>query len=164
MNLTVNMQIATEHERPPPSSAIEQWATAAVTGAISEHKKAAELTIRIVDTVEITQLNHQYRGKDLPTNVLSFPADLPDYIDLPLLGDLVICASVVETQAQQQNKTSQAHWAHMVIHGTLHLLGYDHINDDDASIMEQLEIDILSSLNFANPYIIHDNHLPKTLP
>ncbi len=160
MNLCVDLQIATEDDDHPPPSQIEQW----VAAAINHHaqlpsidqafKDAAELTVRIVDTAEITQLNSDYRNKNQPTNVLSFAAELPEHIQLPLLGDLVICAAIVRKEAREQNKTLQAHWAHMVIHGSLHLLGYDHIDDGDADIMEALEVNILASLNIANPYTI----------
>jgi probable rRNA maturation factor len=111
-----------------------------------------ELTIRLVNKNESQQLNAQYRNKDKPTNVLSFPFEVPAGIELNLLGDLIICADIVEKEAIEQNKTLTAHWAHMVIHGCLHLLGYDHIDDTDAQNMEALEIDILAKLGFNNPY------------
>lgn len=111
-----------------------------------------ELTIRIVDSEEIQSLNREYRGKDKPTNILSFPSDLPDFVDLPLLGDLVICLSIIESEAIEQEKLLEAHWAHIIIHGCLHLLGYDHINDEDANIMEPLETQILNTLGYKDPY------------
>ena len=150
MNLSVDVQIANDEDDHPPPSSIEQW----VAAAIGQRMTEAELTVRIVDEAEITQLNSDYRGQHKATNVLSFPAEIPDHIDLPLLGDLVVCASVVENEARKQHKKSLHHWAHMIIHGTLHLLGYDHIEDDEAEIMERLEIDILASLNIADPYTI----------
>ena len=116
----------------------------------------AEISIRLVDREESQALNRDYRQKDKPTNVLSFPADLPEIVDLPLLGDLIICASVVEQEAKEQDKASTAHWAHMVIHGTLHLLGYDHIDNHEAEAMEALETDILATLGIACPY--HSSH------
>ena len=112
----------------------------------------AELSIRIVDEAESADLNHTYRHKSGPTNVLSFPCEVPDGVPLDLLGDLVICAPVVAREAQAQGKASEAHWAHMVIHGVLHLRGYDHIDTAEAERMEALEIDILSRLGYPNPY------------
>ena len=157
MNLTVDVQIATEDDDHPPPAQIEQW-IAATLNSQTATADTTELTVRIVDEAEITQLNSTYRNKASATNVLSFPAELPDHIQLPLLGDLVICAAVVRREALQQNKPCQNHWAHMVIHGSLHLLGYDHIDDHDAEIMEALEINILSSLNIGNPYIVNDSN------
>lgn len=158
MNVSVDLQIATEEEDQPPPAKLHQWVASALAYAQPANSQstapAPELTIRIVDEAEITALNRDYRNKDQATNVLSFPADLPDYIDLPLLGDLVICPAVVKREAEQQHKTIQDHWAHMVIHGTLHLLGYDHTEDDEAEIMESLEIDTLATLQIANPYTL----------
>ncbi|MGL5337628.1 MAG: rRNA maturation RNase YbeY, partial [Aeromonas veronii] len=94
-----------------------------------------------------------YRGKDKPTNVLSFPFEAPPGLELPLLGDLVICRQVVEREAEEQGKPLMAHWAHMVVHGSLHLLGYDHIEDEEAEEMEALERDIMQELGFADPYL-----------
>ena len=112
-----------------------------------------ELSVRIVDTAEGREINHQFRGKDYATNVLSFVAEIPEGIlDIPLLGDLVICAPVVEREAQEQNKQLQAHWAHMVIHGCLHLLGYDHIDEQEAQEMEELEQQLMAQLGYADPY------------
>lgn len=120
------------------------------------HEDAAyqrpELCIRVVDEAESMTLNSEYRGKNSPTNVLSFGAELPPGVELELLGDLVICAQVVEREAREQDKTPTAHWAHMVVHGCLHLLGYDHIEDADAEIMEALETRILLALDFPAPY------------
>lgn len=116
----------------------------------------AEVTIRIVDEDESRELNHQYRGKNKPTNVLSFPMELPEELagemEDGLLGDLVICAPVVAREAAEQNKPLPHHWAHMVIHGMLHLQGYDHIEDDEAEEMESLEIKLLQQLGIENPY------------
>lgn len=111
-----------------------------------------ELTIRIVDEKESAELNEQFRHKTGSTNVLSFPFAAPPEVELNLLGDLVICADVVKQQANEQNKQELAHWAHMVVHGTLHLLGYDHLTDADATIMEAKEIQILSQLGYSDPY------------
>ena len=117
----------------------------------------AEITVRIVGAEEGQQLNRDYRKKDYATNVLSFPADVPDeLLDIPLLGDLVICVPVVEREAQEQAKTSEAHWAHLVIHGCLHLLGYDHIEDEEAEEMEALEKELLAELGHPDPYADHE--------
>ena len=118
------------------------------------------LAVLLTDDAAIRRLNAQWRDIDKPTNVLSFPADLPAELNLPLLGDIVICSAVVEREAVEQHKVSNAHWAHMVIHGTLHLLGYDHIDDDEAEFMESREIEILSALNFPNPYLSEIDDLP----
>ena len=150
MSITLDLQLATSAENLPSEDLFQQW----VDAALSAYNKPFELTVRIVDIDESQALNKQYRDKDKPTNVLSFPFEVPDGIDLPLLGDLVICADVVTKEAAEQNKTEQAHWAHMVIHGCLHLLGYDHITEQEADEMESLEIDILSKLGFNNPYLI----------
>lgn len=124
---------------------------------LPEFQAMSELTVRIVDEAESQQLNHDYRGKNKPTNVLSFPFEvpegLPEDVDFPLLGDLIVCAQVVNREAQEQNKTAEAHWAHMLLHGCLHLLGYDHIEDGEAEEMESLEIKILQKMGFPNPYI-----------
>lgn len=112
-----------------------------------------QLTVRIVGEDEISQLNQVYRNKQGTTNVLSFPADLPQEINVPLLGDIVVCAAVVSKEAQVQHKPLMHHWAHMVVHGVLHLLGYDHGNDEEAELMESLETDLLSHIGIPNPYI-----------
>ncbi len=150
MAYCVDLQIATQTTDDLPS---EQDFNLWFKQAVSPFCKQAEITIRIVDTEESQTLNHTYRGKNKSTNVLSFPFEAPIGVELDLLGDLVICRDVVEQEAQQQNKTSQAHWAHMVIHGSLHLLGYDHIDDDEAEEMEALENSILRELGFENPYL-----------
>ncbi len=132
----------------PADTALQQWATAALTGL----RQRAEIAIRIVDETESAALNRDYRQKHYATNVLSFPSELPESCEPPILGDLAICAAVVAREAQEQHKSLAAHWAHMVIHGCLHLLGFDHIEDDDAEDMEAREIAILHTLGFANPY------------
>ena len=108
--------------------------------------------MRLVDTEEMAVLNETYRGKKGATNVLSFPADLPAGLPLPLLGDIVICAPIVRDEATQQGKSQNAHWAHMTVHGTLHLLGYDHMEEQEAEHMEALESTILNELKYACPY------------
>mgnify|MGYP003088765247 FL=1 len=148
--MIIDLQIACEQETGLPTvEQIEQWATAAVQPQSDE----VEMTVRIVDEAESHELNLNYRGKDRPTNVLSFPFECPDEVELPLLGDLVICRQVVEREAQEQDKPVMAHWAHMVVHGSLHLLGYDHIEDDEAEEMESLETQIMTGLGFAEPYL-----------
>ncbi len=148
--MIIDLQIACEQETGLPTlEQIEQWATAAVQPQSDE----VEMTVRIVDEAESHELNLNYRGKDRPTNVLSFPFECPDEVELPLLGDLVICRQVVEREAQEQEKPLMAHWAHMVVHGSLHLLGYDHIEDDEAEEMESLETQIMTGLGFADPYL-----------
>lgn len=145
--LTVDLQNVYEGSGVPEPKLFQTWAQAAWQG-----EQDSEVTIRIVGALESQALNHEYRGKDKPTNVLSFPFEAPAGITVPLAGDLIICAPVVEKEAHEQHKTSEAHWAHMVIHGMLHLQGYDHIEDNDAEVMEALEIRLLSQLGFNNPY------------
>ncbi|NQZ80998.1 MAG: rRNA maturation RNase YbeY [Colwellia sp.] len=148
MTIELDLQIACNADNLPSIEQFQLW----VDTALSSYNKDFELTIRLVDIKESQSLNYQYRHKDKPTNVLSFPFEVPEGIDLNLLGDLVICTDVVSLEATQQNKTLIAHWSHMVIHGCLHLLGYDHIDDDDARVMETLEIKLLSNLKITNPY------------
>ncbi len=132
----------------PPASDFEAWA-----GAALGHRTAdTQITIRIVDKEEGAALNQRWRGKDSPTNVLSFPCEGLEQIAPELLGDLVICAPVVKREAMEQDKSEEAHWAHMTIHGILHLLGYDHENNEEAVRMEAIETEILAGLNFADPY------------
>lgn len=150
MTITLDLQIAYEAEDLPAVNEFQQW----VDNCLLNYNKNFELTIRVVDNNESQALNLQYRNKDKPTNVLSFPFEVPEGIELDLLGDLVIAADVVKTEAQEQNKQLQAHWAHMVTHGCLHLLGFDHISDDEAQEMEAIEIEKLSALGFKNPYSI----------
>jgi len=148
--ITLDLQIAINNsDALPTQEQFQSW----VDAALAHTEKAWELTIRIVENNESRQLNSDYRGKDKPTNVLSFPFEVPEGIELPLLGDLVICAQVVEQEAIEQGKPSAHHWAHMVIHGCLHLLGYDHIEDNEAEEMEALEIELLKKLAISNPYL-----------
>ncbi|CAD6874895.1 rRNA maturation RNase YbeY [Methylomonas fluvii] len=146
----IDMQIATSAPHPELGQ-FQQWADAAL--AIFEDGADSELVIRLVDAEEISELNQQYRHKSGPTNILSFPFEAPAGMDMDLLGDLVICAPLIAQEASQQNKLAEHHWAHITIHGVLHLLGYDHIEDQDAEQMEALEIEILSKLGIANPYM-----------
>lgn len=148
IHLMIDMENASSSQLVPGCELVQLWADAALTELDGE----AELSVRIVDAEESAELNWQYRHKQGPTNVLSFPADLPEELNLPLLGDLVICAPVVEREAMEQAKRPDAHWAHMVVHGCLHLIGYDHIANDEAEIMETLETRILVGLGFPPPY------------
>lgn len=150
MSVTLDLQLASASTDGLPSEAqLQGW----LDGTILGFQQEAEVTVRIVDEAESNELNLTYRGKDKPTNVLSFPFEAPPGLELPLLGDLVICRQVVEHEAIEQGKPLMAHWAHMVVHGSLHLLGYDHIEDDEAEEMEALERDIMQELGFADPYL-----------
>jgi len=149
MSHIVDLQNACDAQEIPSIEQFQLWVDSCLTTIT---KQKFELTIRLVNLDESQQLNKQYRQKDKPTNVLSFPFEVPDGIELNLLGDLIICAQVVEQEATVQNKALLDHWAHMVVHGCLHLLGYDHINDSDAQEMEALEIKILAKLLINNPY------------
>lgn len=124
-----------------------------VNAVCKDRKKSGEVSIRLVSKKESAELNHTYRHKTGPTNILSFPFEPPAGIKLPLFGDLVICVPLVAQEAKEQNKEWLAHWAHLVIHGMLHLFGYDHVKRKDAVIMEKIEVDILMMLGFENPYI-----------
>jgi probable rRNA maturation factor len=132
----------------PDKGQIQRWVDAALEGFDQD----AEIVVRIVDEQESAELNEQYRHKPGPTNILSFPVEVPESIELNLLGDLVVCAPVLEKEALEQHKTLIDHWAHIIVHGVLHLLGYDHIDDDKAELMESKEITILNTLNIENPY------------
>ncbi len=134
----------------PAPASFRRWAAAALRGA--KRRKAAELSIRIVGVDEGLALNHDYRGKDYATNVLSFPVELPPGVTAALIGDLAICAPVVLREATEQGKAPRDHWAHLTIHGVLHLLGRDHIDDTEAIAMETLETRILAGLGIADPY------------
>jgi probable rRNA maturation factor len=133
----------------PAAERFERWVAAAIGG----RREEAELTVRIVGEAEGTELNEHYRPeKTGPTNVLSFPFEAPEGVTVPLLGDIVICAPVVLREAAAQEKPPEAHWAHLVVHGCLHLLGYDHIEPEQALEMETLETEILAGLGYSDPY------------
>ncbi|GAB3280748.1 rRNA maturation RNase YbeY [Parahaliea aestuarii] len=149
MTLTVDIQRATA-EPVPDEDDIRRWIDAALAG--HRDGQDTEIALRLVDREEMAMLNGQYRGKPRPTNVLSFPSDLPAELNLPLLGDMVICAPLVAEEASQQHKPATAHWAHLCVHGTLHLLGYDHIEDGEAEAMEALETRVLATLGYPCPY------------
>lgn len=150
----LDLQIASDAGSLPSEEQFRAWCEL----ALRQRTADSELTIRLVDEAEGRELNHTYRQRDYATNVLSFPADIPDeldgvqLLDIPLLGDLVICVAVVEREAREQGKSPQAHWAHLVIHGCLHLLGYDHIEDEEAEEMEALERKLLAELGHPDPY------------
>jgi len=157
MKYQINLQNPNDYQDIPNIFHVQRWVNTVLTSLIDK----GDLTIRFVDKKEIQSLNKQYRKQDKPTNVLSFPFELPsevnDSLSHPILGDIIICHSVVENEAKAQNKELSAHYAHMIIHGTLHLLGYDHIKQQDADVMEPLEIAALATLGFNNPYeLIND--------
>jgi len=169
MGFDIDIQTACAQTELPRSddemaSCIEDWVKAVLTTPQTQWQRqqswqapetfhhAAQLTVRLVDTEEGIALNQDYRHRQGATNVLSFPFDEPFQMQPPLLGDIVICAPLVAAEARQQNKSLLAHWAHLVVHGTLHLLGYDHLGDNQAQEMEALEIMILAQLGFPDPY------------
>lgn len=144
--LTLSLQFAdASHRAQLPRHKVARWIRAAL-------ESDAEIAVRIVDAEEGRALNRDFRGKDYATNVLSFPADLPPGVRSPLLGDLAICADVVAREAAEQGKRLRDHYAHLTIHGTLHLLGYDHIDEHDATAMEALETRLLARIGIADPY------------
>ncbi|EGA68034.1 metal-binding heat shock protein [Vibrio sinaloensis DSM 21326] len=150
MSIELDLQLAVEDESGLPTfDDIHLW----LNSAVAKFQPQAEVTVRLVDEQESHQLNFDYRGKDKPTNVLSFPFEAPPGIEMDLLGDLIICRQVVEREAIEQQKPLMAHWAHMVVHGSLHLLGYDHIEDDEAEEMESLETEIMQEMGFLDPYL-----------
>lgn len=154
---SIFVQYAADKTLAPKKSTLIKWAKQALQQAV---KEAAEVTIRIVDVDEMTMLNTTYRHKRGPTNVLSFPFAAPkeiNFVVLPL-GDIVICADIVNREAIEQHKTNDMHWAHMIIHGVFHLLGYDHETEEDAEKMESLEIKTMHALGFANPYTVGEDH------
>lgn len=147
MTLELDIQNERNYIDIPALADFNRW----VKASLIRHYDSLEQTIRIVDESESRQLNARFRGREKPTNVLSFPSESP-YLDYQCLGDLVICAPLVAREAIAQNKPEKAHWAHLVVHGMLHLQGYDHQNEADASEMEELEVEILSTLGYSNPY------------
>ncbi|CAA6806885.1 MAG: Metal-dependent hydrolase YbeY, involved in rRNA and/or ribosome maturation and assembly [uncultured Thiotrichaceae bacterium] len=145
----IDFQNPQEYQNIPELPQLEQWANIAYEGNLP-----CTVTFRVVNNTESQTLNHQYRGKDHPTNILSFPFEAPPIpMDEVHLGDLVACYPVINSEAQQQNKNNHDHWAHLMLHGMLHLQGYDHISEEEADIMESLEIKLLDSLHITNPYI-----------
>lgn len=171
MKLAVTVQMASSRRGVPHARSFNRWAQAACApylpvGKKDRQDKELALTIRVVGAAESRRLNRTWRAKDKPTNVLSFPAgpfapgnngvpsrlSTKEFSALHELGDLAICAPVVAREAKEQGKTTQAHWAHMVVHGVLHLLGFDHENDRDATAMEAREVKILAQFGYDNPY------------
>ena len=148
MTIILDIQSASTSEDAPDEQSIKRW----VGAVIDSNQGDTELIVRIVDEPEGKLLNETYRGVSGATNVLSFPFENQTPEALPLIGDIVVCAPIVEREAQQQNKDLNAHWAHMIIHGVLHLLGYDHQNDSEAAVMEGLETEIMQKLGFPPPY------------
>ena len=153
MTHEIDLQVACTPTELPTKEQFQLWVDTALSEVSSEPKQEFELTIRLVNNEESQQLNMQYRGKDKPTNVLSFPFEVPEGVELNLLGDLIICIEVMKQEAQEQNKALFDHWAHLVIHGCLHLVGFDHISDTEAVEMESIETSILKKLGISNPYL-----------
>jgi probable rRNA maturation factor len=150
MSFIIDIQHACEGSLPFNDDSLNRWAKL----TLEEHKESAELTLRLVEIEEITDLNHCYRSKNAPTNVLAFPASYPQNLTLehPFLGDVILCPAVLKKESLELQQGLEAHWAHIVIHGILHLLGYDHIKELDTSRMQAMEIKLLAKLNFASPY------------
>ncbi|CAH9049519.1 Endoribonuclease YbeY [Pseudoalteromonas sp. CIP111854] len=148
MSIDLDLQVVCEFDDLPSQAQFELWASKALTPYLPN----SELTIRITDEHESQELNHQYRGKNKPTNVLSFPFEAPPGIELKLVGDLIICPHIVKQESIDQDKPFHEHFAHMVIHGCLHLIGFDHINEKDAMEMETLEKEFLAQLGISDPY------------
>ena len=149
----LDIQNVSKSSHVPDQELFQKWFDTVLQNSTED----SEIVIRIVDETEMIQFNEQYRNKEGVTNILSFPFDIPEGVDSDLLGDLLVCAPVVECEAQQQNKQLEHHWAHIIIHGILHLLGYDHINDEDAEEMEALEIQLLKKIKINNPYEARSN-------
>lgn len=147
--MDLELQVLSGEDGIPRETRFRLWAES----VLKDRREQAELVIRIVDEDEITRLNRDYRGKDRPTNVLSFPFEAPPPVETDLIGDLVICAPVVAREAAEQGKLAEAHWAHMVVHGVLHLLGYDHLEDAEADEMEALETRLMADLGYPDPYL-----------
>ncbi|MCG8436282.1 MAG: rRNA maturation RNase YbeY [Gammaproteobacteria bacterium] len=145
----VDVQIAGVFSEIPSEERLANWASETLEQVSAD----AEVVIRVVDENESAQLNSRYRDKPGPTNVLSFPAEAPPGVEAALLGDIVVCAPVVAREAAEQAKEPEAHWAHMVVHGALHLLGHDHREKEEAEKMEALETRILGRLGYSNPYL-----------
>jgi probable rRNA maturation factor len=153
MEIELDLDIADNLQHVPTEEQFRGWITQALTAG-GYNKNSVELSVMVVSETVSQTLNDQYRGKNKPTNVLSFPAEIPEFVESELIGDMVICAPLVQKEAEQQNKSLQDHWAHLTIHGCLHLLGFDHIEDEEAEQMEAIEIKVLQQLGIANPYLL----------
>lgn len=158
MDTKVSIQHAADDEDVPQPDKIRQW----VAATLQPKNKDAEVCIRIVEPQESQTLNQTYRQKPYPTNVLAFPADVPAVVNSPLLGDIAICAAIVKQEAIDQKKSIEAHWCHMVVHGLLHLQGFDHVDDIKAKEMETLETQILKGLEYPAPYEPSDEQFDNT--
>jgi probable rRNA maturation factor len=157
MNYHIDIQNASKSSLPLTEEEMSNLAMLALRDQI----KSAELTIRLVDAEEMIHLNSTYRKQNKTTNVLAFPSNVPDHIELdfPLLGDIIICPEVLAEESREQGKTIEEHWALILIHGVLHLLGYDHIKDEEAQAMQALEIKLLAERGYTNPYETKGNEL-----
>ncbi|QRN03899.1 rRNA maturation RNase YbeY [Legionella sp. MW5194] len=157
MNYVIDLQVACEDPLPVTEAALVSFAEL----PLKAHREKAELTLRLVSAEEMIDLNSTYRKQQKTTNVLAFPANLPAAIamDYPLLGDVIVCPAVLLAESQALNKALDFHWAHIVIHGVLHLLGFDHMEEEEARLMQAQEIRLLAELGFTNPYLDEDNHL-----
>jgi probable rRNA maturation factor len=151
----IDLQVACTTDQLPSQAQLQLWVETALSTA-SQTTQTFELTIRLVEPEESQQLNNQFRGQNKPTNVLSFPFEVPEGLTLNLLGDLVICVDIMKNEAKSQNKKLFDHWAHLVIHGCLHLLGFDHISDIEAVEMEAIEVAALAKLHINNPYLLSE--------
>ncbi len=157
MSYYIDLQHACDEPIPISDELLITWAEL----ALHEHRKSGELTLRLVNPDEITHLNDTYRHQNKATNVLAFPSALPDNIklDYPLLGDVIVCPAVLHNESLEFKKPLEEHWAHIIIHGVLHLLGFDHVKSSDAEIMQALEIKLLAKLGITNPYLIEGDNV-----
>ena len=155
MEIILDLQNVIDSKQIPDLSNMKKWISATLEN-LNANFNQPEVTIRVVSLAESQELNHQYRDKNQPTNVLSFPFEVPEMIPVEdfaeFLGDLVICEDIIVQEAKEQKKSLESHWAHMIIHGLLHLVGFDHITAKDAEEMEGIEVKVLAELGFANPY------------
>lgn len=158
MTYPVDLQPASDIPAPVPDTTLVQW----VTSTLKAHVPAGEVTLRLVNPDEMIYLNHTYRAQNKPTNVLAFPASIPKNIvlDCPFIGDVIICPAVLAAESTEQHKPLASHWAHIVVHGVLHLLGFDHQNEDDTRRMQTEEIRLLAQWEIDNPYL-NEEHLPR---